>query len=50
MLEKFICELTRSKAKAIKAIIMDVDGVILGEQQGFNCPHPNEHVRSNEEN
>jgi hydroxymethylpyrimidine pyrophosphatase-like HAD family hydrolase len=28
----------------IKAIILDVDGVIIGEKVGFNSPYPNEIV------
>lgn len=28
----------------IKAIILDVDGVIIGEKIGFNSPYPNENV------
>lgn len=30
--------------KDIKAIILDVDGVIVGEKKGFNSPHPNHEV------
>lgn len=28
----------------IKAIISDVDGVVIGEKIGFNSPHPNDDV------
>ena len=30
--------------KSIKGIILDVDGVIVGEKIGFNSPNPNIHV------
>ncbi|HSW97141.1 MAG TPA: HAD family hydrolase [Candidatus Saccharimonadales bacterium] len=30
----------------IKAIVLDIDGVIVGDQEGNNFPHPNEKIRS----
>ena len=31
----------------IRAIILDVDGVIIGEKIGFNSPHPHIDVINN---
>ena len=28
----------------IKALILDIDGVIVGQKKGFNSPHPHESV------